>query len=195
MLGMPTSRPPSHLKLAEIDAPPDGQLPNLFGPDFKWLDVPLSDYPFVLAMPHFVRPGILTGAEKSEGVGLRGFQVIGPSVSLPEVDAGRQVIALSPTLPHELLRMVAKIAHGAAVAELGIDAFEAFLPPVILGQSPYVGHYVGHRDIVCHSDKLHWIGLERVGDYWVAYVHLFALKGGAPFEVVIGRDTALGKKT
>jgi hypothetical protein len=37
-------------------------------------------------------------------------------------------------------RLLAKIAHAYAVASLGLDGFEHFLPPLIVGDAPYFSH-------------------------------------------------------
>ena len=47
------------------------------------------------------------------------------------------------TFAMRLRGSIAKIAHGAAVAELGFDAFVPLLPDAILGKDRYVSHLVG----------------------------------------------------
>ena len=67
-----------------------------------------------------------------------------------------------------LARTLAKIAHAIAVGELGIGAFEHWLPPYILGEDPTLSYLVGGGDgALAPSDRLHdiqWTVSPRNGD-------------------------------
>jgi hypothetical protein len=57
-----------------------------------------------------------------------------------------------------LARMLAKIAHSISVAELGVDAFEHWLPPYILGADKALPYLIGGAtDTLEPRHKLHEI--------------------------------------
>jgi hypothetical protein len=87
-------------------------------------------------------------------------------------------------------RMLAKIAHGYAVAELGLDGFRPTLLDIILNDDPqFIGRHVGGAlDDSPASDELHEI---KVDDFfarrWVVVeVRLFANRGMPTYWVVAG---------
>lgn len=85
-------------------------------------------------------------------------------------------------------RLIAKIAHAAAVAELGFDGFKPFLPPAILGDDKHVSHLVGQakkKHTKVFSAPYH-IELHIESGYIIARVHLFAHLGQAPMEAIVG---------
>jgi hypothetical protein len=80
------------------------------------------------------------------------------------------------------------MAHAAAVAELGFDAFSPMLPDVILGRSPNISHLVGSATTKGRKRAaLHAITLSIRGQYLIATVQLFAKFGIHPFLIVVGK--------
>jgi hypothetical protein len=105
------------------------------------------------------------------------------------VEKGRKAGFFEPFSPNIICRSIAKIAHGAAVAELGLDTFEPFLPDIILGHDPYISHYVGSKIGKGHKRiALHEISLTLQGGFIVAQVQLFARLGLRPYIAVVGRS-------
>lgn len=89
-------------------------------------------------------------------------------------------------------RMLAKIAHAYAVAELGLGTFEPFLLDTILGRPPdQIGNYVGSSDEAPQGDDLHRVWIEGAGskrpELIVVAVQLFADRGFAIHRIVVGR--------
>ena len=99
--------------------------------------------------------------------------------------------------------MLAKIAHAYASAEIGIEHFEPFLPPLILAEKkfPPASHLVGGQiEQAPLARNLHEIDLQRtrvtnerqsimaVEDFWVAKIRLFANLGGPDYYVVVGKS-------
>jgi hypothetical protein len=73
--------------------------------------------------------------------------------------AQEQLAKLGPTAkvyfefsPNLFCRMIAKIAHCQAVATLGVDAFDHYLPGLILGRSEIISHYVGGAAYIEHPN-------------------------------------------
>jgi hypothetical protein len=98
-------------------------------------------------------------------------------------------------------RMLAKIAHTVAIARLGIDSFEPFLPPFILGNDPKLGSYlIGGADGPTETEQLpkgrfralfHHIefcamdapGMPRI---LVAKIRLFSFTGSPSYYAIVG---------
>jgi hypothetical protein len=93
-------------------------------------------------------------------------------------------------------RMLAKIAHGLAAAEIGVDHFDAALPDLILGRTDELSSYLvgAWTDPYEHDPPhvpLHQVGLgmKPWGQRWLisARIKLFANLPNAPvYQVIIG---------
>jgi hypothetical protein len=84
--------------------------------------------------------------------------------------------------------MLAKIAHSYAVAEVGLDGFEHFLPEMILGKCMYFSHYVGNGIVhEAATPELPTLTMDTIDDLIVVYVRLYARYGLASYMVVVGR--------
>jgi len=97
--------------------------------------VPVKDaniFAFGLNMPE---PGILAGRPANTAVECESvLNLYNPSRTLDAVQPGRSELMQLASFDHAvLLRFLAKVAHGYAVAEYGIDAFDHLLPSCILG--------------------------------------------------------------
>jgi hypothetical protein len=88
------------------------------------------------------------------------------------------------------VRMIAKIAHGVAVWEFGLENIESALPPLILGDDPSLAFYrVGgvSADLPPASTPRHLeIGCTTTREIHVL-VRLFADLGAPAYLVVVGR--------
>jgi hypothetical protein len=89
-------------------------------------------------------------------------------------------------------RMLAKIAHSYAVAEMGLDSFTPFLCGIITGIKPYLlSHYIGSQlvttdePIDLHEISFDTSGLDQ-GRYLVVKVRLFAPYKTPRHLVVVG---------
>ena len=89
--------------------------------------------------------------------------------------------------PESLCKLFAKIAHGAAVAEIGPNNFIPFLPPYILGADKALGYYVGTLpDKLEKTQQLHQIKLIQYEQLLISHVRLFGNFGLPTWEVVVG---------
>lgn len=125
--------------------------------------VPIEDYPPMLVAPHFSEPREITGAPEE-----------GSTFDLKVIFFGGDIRVLRekygigswspPIFPVDSYRrMLGKIAHAFACAELRPGSFEPFLPPIIIGGERDSGRLIGgglHTGSV--EDCLHWLRLESV---------------------------------
>lgn len=113
-------------------------------PDAEWsfIDGDQDVYPFLVLLPFLRMPDELSGYTTSgeRGAAVRRLWVRGASFRdgiMPHLDAlaaELNVSAIEPTATvtaPEFFRMLAKIAHAFAVAELGRGSFSPFLMPMI----------------------------------------------------------------
>ncbi len=88
-------------------------------------------------------------------------------------------------------RLCAKIAHGFAVAMFGRAAFDAWLPPYILGTDNRFGYVLGSSHEQQRNDSitnaLNWSAYETTEFNLLAvHIHLFPSMGQPPIAVVVG---------
>lgn len=112
-------------------------LPN----PLKWPGANATDGSFVpVTMPIFELPGQLIERPKDKGFHVKQLMAALPSISgdnRPPHDATMQ-ISFGP-----FMRMLAKIAYAAAVAEYGMSNIPKSLVPYILGADECLSHVVG----------------------------------------------------
>jgi hypothetical protein len=121
-----------------------------------------------------------------------------PPVQLEvERQTGRKVIGVATSYFYhfEFMRLLAKIAHSYSVAELGMHGFKPILTNLIVcgATTPNPSTFIGgvgdlldQHETVLHSIAL---GAEQRGGVWylVARIRLFAIFGGAFYELVVGQ--------
>jgi len=155
-----------------------------------------EDFPALLVSFEFDPPGIILGQPKTEFF------------------AGRVVISQLPTFAErigrlnakhnvndgislgnrgdvtDLGRMLAKIGHGYATAEMGFGSFRPYLSDIILNRPPvHIGHYVG--GLFGRTPKSEDLHIITMSDLWgrnlvVAEIQLFAERGMPVYVVVVG---------
>jgi len=155
---------------------------------FYWDSVPIDEFPFYLQIPRFDPPGLLLGNERTENYPLKQLQVYNDERFAAKFqDLGKNTQLLSPFDPYRFCRMIAKIAHGAAIAELGPHSFRPLLQGVILGSDKYASYLVGNSTCSRRAEsRENTITLTLKNNHVVAYVRLFAKFGLCPYEVVVG---------
>jgi len=89
-------------------------------------------------------------------------------------------------------RMLAKIAHAFAAADVGLDGFEPLLIDFILDKSNVEPNFfIGSIDLSPELDILHRTSLETAQivdkQYLVANIRLFAKIGAPQYRVVVGK--------
>ncbi|MGC1562945.1 MAG: hypothetical protein WA820_24265, partial [Bradyrhizobium sp.] len=97
--------------------------------------IPLADYPtsLVLLSP-IPPPGILSGNECDTGIYNMWIYFFSDKCQLLISKYGLHEWATNSVDLHCFARMLAKIAHGYTVGELGINGFDHILPELILGK-------------------------------------------------------------
>lgn len=165
-----------------------GQFPlDMSEADFRWNELPTSDMPLAIILPTFVEPGILTGAAPSEGFIVNGLQSHFANKTLPTQDEGCVSGHVQKFSPDLFCRMIAKVAHGAATAELGKDAFSPFLPQIILGKNKNISFFVGGGGIKpMKTSQKHVISIKLRSGYVIADVQLFANLRFRAYRAVVG---------
>lgn len=181
------NKPLTTLQFGVFNTPAPGTSPNMDNANFEWLHVPVEKHAFVIVMVKYAVPGLLQGAAPVTTFQPKRMTSYYGYFQLPPLPVGRTAGIFQKTNPSVEFRFIAKIAHGAAVAELGADAFEPFLPPVILGSDPHPSHYIGGSASEHPTEALHWIGLEQRGEYLIALVQLFGKFGFRPWQAVVGK--------
>jgi HNH endonuclease len=121
--------------------------PMQTGSEGHIVQLALHDHPGILMMFRFSLPAALFCLDASEEI--TGQVMVAPAVSdlnerIKRTAAGLHFRLGGGISAETFGRMLAKIAHAFAVAELGIDGFKPLLPPVIIGDPPYrLARFVG----------------------------------------------------
>lgn len=187
-LGLPTRRPkerPLELPVSVIRQ----------DESFDTIPIAASKIPRSLVTARFDLPGILTGRDPAPG--FPNAQVI----SLSSHSDARKIMAVNQLCGIHLgqlnikafWKLLAKMAHGQAVAARGIDGFEPFLPELILSDYPTPSHFIGgDTEIPERAPKsLHQMQLREVEtqgqQYLLVTIRLFALMGTPVHHVIAGR--------
>jgi hypothetical protein len=158
-----------------------------------------EDFPALLVSFNFRElPGILTGAAPTEQ--FLGEIAMGrlPGFGDRLARIGRRYGANEIKLPNarhikDFGRMLAKIAHAFAVAELGYGSFSPLLIDIILNKPPlYYSHYIGGLGEMPDGDDLHIISIDNTGFFGdqriVVNIQLFANYAGMPMYYVVAGD-------
>jgi hypothetical protein len=90
--------------------------------------------------------------------------------------------------------MLAKIAHALSVATVGFEGVEYFLPPIILGSSPYFSQFIGGvgekgSNLEPPAEMEVTVTTEIGGPYLIARMTFFGNRRFPTYEVVSGKIT------
>ena len=160
------------------------------------VDLPSADYPVIFNMPAFGVPGVFMGGPGGNQA-VYGFRLVILNYDQKKLlrDYGVASFASVPWDTHLLFRMLAKIGHALAVAELGKEKFTPSLLDLITKGNPdYFNHIGGQPDLDIDptSKAIHELGLgyQRANgkDYVVAKIRLFAKYSGPIYYVVVGES-------
>jgi len=143
--GFRTRRPkkrPKTLPVFEVD--------DVDGLASKPMHIPLDVHPAFHILPSFEQPGILVGKEPSDQFHNMKLYTWFPS-DLNDRMARMKAMGMKKSMLEsfslaDFVRLLAKIAHGAAVADFGHGHFRPLLLDLILDKSSlpgYSAHYVG----------------------------------------------------
>jgi hypothetical protein len=165
---------------------------------FSQLDIPIESYPAFLMLPKFnSMPKILSGEHIDPAITCDAWA----HVTKPNPVIGTyKTIVSGPFNANRWLRMLAKIAHSYAIAELGLSAFKPLLPKLILGHKSATLELFGcigdtippAEDIgkgITHH-RIHLISAKKSDnsevEYLVADLRLFANYGSPQYHIVVG---------
>jgi len=147
-----------------------------------------------VVLPQYAAPGFLRGDEVQDGVRVEGCYV-GHIQRTPEdviADLGVDGIALEFEYPVvEFAQMIAKIAYGYAVGELGLEKIRnPLVLPAIRGLTQDVGHWVGcvsEAPIEFQNDTFHAAKVFTNNGMVMAVVALFALQPTPLYSVLLSK--------
>jgi hypothetical protein len=162
------------------------------------LELSPSDFPLFFMTYKFPPPAVLVGKDPAAEVN---FQVVA-SVNQEEfrkfAPRDKDGFRLAPLNPEAFCRMLAKIAHSYAVAELGSGTFRPTLRKVIRGIEPppgspitailnWVGGDIETPPAAEHLHDIQWL-IETVGEvnYVVVKLRLFSFMGSPRYRIVVG---------
>jgi hypothetical protein len=115
------------------------------------VDLAKADHPYFLNMPIWQPPGVMTGAQISDGFGSPGrftYWYVPPNIrDTIGLRDGDIVRVIDTSRPHNLrtfARALAKIAYCQAVMQYGLDGFRPLvMPDIIVGRYPNIAYFVG----------------------------------------------------
>lgn len=111
--------------------------------EFSFVDVAREIYPFLILFPNLAMPDELTGnvTEGERGAKVNTLWIRAASFQdgiMPHLEKLARHLGVAYVEPRAhfiappFFRMLAKIAHAFAVAEMGVEVFQPFLVPIIL---------------------------------------------------------------
>jgi hypothetical protein len=166
------------------------------GKDRAISDVPIEIYPIAFMLPVYLPPGFSATATEF-GKAVRGALMTNLRVDMKALykKYGVNAFATAHWDNAMLCRMLAKIGHSLAVAELGESRFRPFLRDLIskgeVAGVSLVGCSPDHEQLP-RSTALHTIGLgyqrHNSKTYVVASIRLFARYGSPMYRVVVGES-------
>jgi hypothetical protein len=174
------------------------------GVEVPIIEVPINEHPFYLALQEFERPQILKRPRRwqERDDELHWRMHTAPDTAKRHDALGNAGVQLFRINPDNMQRMLAKMAHSYAIAELGSDVFRPFLPDLILNKRPSRNWLVGSKPgenrpppnstwqfpTVVHSIELR---RERGPNmtFLTCDITLFAEHGMPVYEVIVGPIT------
>lgn len=171
------------------------------GDGFVPIDLPPEDIPHALVFPVFWPPGILTSPEPQDPKTIRlCFLNVLPTQANVQQLGSPAPVKITQKMPIvEFLRMVAKISHSYALAELK-DEFDPVLLDIIAGRRNDFYKWIGcpgnpepapnHRSDL-HSVQIFALGPSYKDDNfpWIAVeIQLFSVFNAPVYQVIVGRS-------
>lgn len=158
------------------------------------IQVPVDEYPAILALPIFAQPGYLAGRSNSVGIDIvdtAQTQIAGlPLAELRRKYSGDYLGVRLTYQPVKFARTVAKVAYGFTVLSLGLEHIaDRYVLPALLGEANNIGRWVGcdGSSPLGPSSGLHAVTLRMEGKEIHVLVRLFAQFGAPEYHVVVGR--------
>jgi hypothetical protein len=158
------------------------------------IQVPIEDYPVLFNMPVYGVPGVFVDNPNPITTGFT-MVALNHDWRVLRKKYGISTFSAPVWDTYMLFRMLGKIGHALAVAELGINGFKPALRDMILTGAPDAFNHIGGEPLQSPPSKaLHELALgyqrARGKDYVVAKIRLFANRPSSPtYYVVAGEAT------
>ena len=159
------------------------------------IEMPANQRPTILNFPGFKLPAYLDGRKYEKGIEVTGmYYGLLINESFQQFIKEFNIDGLSETITFNsfkggfsLARLLAKIAHGFAVAQYGEEIIDSsYVLPALLGKSDDIGKWVGSTDRLPPVTKgLHEISLAHKNGNILAYVRLLANFSGPEYLIVV----------
>jgi hypothetical protein len=169
---------------------------NNTGQDTTIPDVPIDIYPIAFMLPIYMPPEFSATAINF-GKNIRGALVANVKLDMKTLFKRYNISSFAPAYWDNamLCRMLAKIGHSLAIAELGETVFRPLLIQLICNGDAAGMSLIGcspEYEKVPHSTALHVVGLgyqrHDNKNYVVASIRLFASYDGPIYRVVVGES-------
>jgi len=158
------------------------------------VEVPIHEHFAIMVLPISESPAYLSRKHYKKGVNLIGtvaVQVGGPSVKKIMNRYNTKKLSIKVVWHGNCFeRMLAKIAYGFSVANIGIENIEEiYILPAIMGEKDDVGYWVGTaKDTHLEVGRfLHCIEVEIINGEIIVRIKLFSLFNVPEYLVVVGR--------
>lgn len=154
-------------------------------------ELPSNEYPLSYVAYKFPPPAILVDRDPEADVNYEIFGKISKDEFRKHTPNNKDGFWVAPSNPNAFLRLLAKIAHAYATAELGQGIMRPILTDFIRGHSLRALEWIGADQIgPISSDVLHEIGWEIVTvknvNYVVVDLRLFSFLGTPKYQIVVG---------
>jgi hypothetical protein len=195
---LPTRRPKERPKTLSLEVKLTSDA------EWSFVEVDCEVYPFLILFPFLEIPDELAGFTREGDRGAK-VQILwirgvsfrdGVTAHLEKLAAALHVSEIMPTATvsaPDFFRLLAKVAHAFAIAELGMDAFDPCLIPLIRdGTTSNSVQYVGGmRQEDPPSAELHELSLipwnGRLRNIVTVKVRLLSVLGTPTYFIVVGR--------
>jgi hypothetical protein len=158
------------------------------------IEVAPHEFPFIYYAYDFPPPGLLIGRHRKADLTFDTWGLLDEAAYRRFAPREHEGIHIGPSSTEPFCKLLAKIAHAYAVAELGLGTFRPFLTDWIRG-NPIDGEpqWIG-GDVSLHrhapSVRLHEIGwsiqIVETTHYVVVRIRLFCFIGAPSYRVIVG---------
>lgn len=187
---------PSRSKAGE--RPENFKLHCINGDEGRSISIPKSDYPAILLLPKFPGPGLAEFSNRSTVQEPPWYQVISGELATLHSKYGIETFATPSISAGPFGRMLAKMGHAFASAELGRDKFVGFLPDHVLNDTGNVLTFlIGNIQLPSQhtaKDQIHQLQIvtETVGEttFLCCHIRLFSNLNAPIYRVVVGQANA-----
>lgn len=151
-------------------------------------NAPIPDEPIYLMLPKFPPPGVLSGAAPRSDFPFHAW-----AYQSRDYVEGKAKFKTQKFSPDKFARMIAKIAHGIATAELGLGEFEPVLLNTIFDRDTFMTNCIGCADEqplgppkLLHRFKVWHLARPPQPDMIGVDLQLFANIGAPMYRVIAG---------